>query len=175
MPIEISLGQLIVETAVRLLVLLIGVVAVVAIGSVMESNSMVFFALSSIYACFAFWVIWRSFRIPHRQRIIARRDGNELLIFYSSWRWRSVRIDLSSFRYVWLEHVLYKRGHVSWETEFGTSCTPGGGQGLKLQVGRESYEIQHAVHAAVRDFVDEAFETIECSRSSFWREIALTK
>lgn len=118
-------------------------------------------ALSMPFAGFALWKIWKCSYIPRRERIVATREGNDLVVTYTSGVSHPIRLDLSGLRYAWVERQL-RGGPTRWMIQFGS--TPDESEVvldlglLRIHPGEKQRSIYNAF---LQKFIGSAFEHIE--------------
>jgi hypothetical protein len=159
MPVEISFRALLRETATRALLLLVGLPLLLIVASWLQIDRQGFMAIFVLSTGFATWLLWKSIRLPHRQRVIASRDRNELVIVFTSGNRRPLRLDLGGVRYAWLEQRFYKESPIGWVIRFGRTLGPAEGW-LTLPLFAVSDIAQYLLHGMLLYFIGDVFEHI---------------
>jgi hypothetical protein len=160
MPIEISMRAMLREMAIRLFVVGICCVASLLIAAKLGLNHATMLGVSAAFVGIALWLLWECVNLPHRARIIATREGDELVVKYTSRHLPVIRLDLSAQRYAWLQRRL--RGtSVGWVLQFGSARDE---PNVTLDLGLRAIDSndQRSVYDMfLEDFLDSAFGHIE--------------
>jgi hypothetical protein len=160
MPIEISVRAWIREIAIRLFAVALGCVASLLIASKLGLNHATMVGVAAAFVGIALWRVWECVNLPHRTRIVATREGDELVVRYTSRHLPVIRLDLSAQRYAWLERQL--RGtSVVWVLQFaGARDEPDFTLDLGLHAV-DSNDQRLVYDMFLEDFLDSAFGHIE--------------
>ena len=171
MPIQVSPGALLQEAATQLLAVCLGCAAFFFIAKAFAVGPKALWACSVPFAGFAMWRIWQCARIPHRERIVATREGDHLVVTYTSGAPGRVRLDLSAFRYAWLERQL-KGGPIGWAIQFGSTLAVAEASLDLGLLGIHTDAKQYWIYdMLVQQFLRDAFEHIETQTECYCRDL----
>lgn len=161
LPIQVSWGALILEATTQLITVFAISSALLFIGSALGLGKSMLLALCLPVAAFSAWTVWRCVRIPHRERVIVTREDDCLVVKHTPDNRSPIRLDLSQFRYAWLERQL-RGGPVGWTIQFGSTPTMAEGV-LDLRMYGIHRDLDHySVYAMLlQQFVHEAFKHVE--------------
>jgi hypothetical protein len=161
MPIEVSASAIIRETLLHVYAVSVVCGACLFLAAALGLGRNGLWALSVPFVICALCAIWKCAYIPRRERIVAYREGNAVVVTRTSGTQRAIRLDVSAFRYAWLERQL-RGGPIGWMIRFGS--TPDEGEaGLDLRLlGIHTDQKQRFIYAALlHQYIAGAFEHIE--------------